>query len=95
MKKILTIEKVIKTGNKRGIMFLPTIPISFFNNGKIPEYVELRTPNGSIEKRKATFTSPRLYSKDDEIQYLIMLQSGRQEQFPIGTEIWGDITYKY
>ncbi|NMH85914.1 hypothetical protein [Flavivirga algicola] len=92
MQKILTIEKIINMGNKRGLIFLPMIPISFFNSHEIPEYAELRLPNGSFEKRKIIFTIPRLKSKEEEIQYLIMLKSGRQEDFSPGTEIWCELT---
>ncbi len=92
MKKIITVEKTLNTGNKKGVMFLPMIPVSTFKDYILPEYIELRLPNGHYEKRKVIFTIPRLKPKELEVQYLIMLKSEREENFPKGTEIWGELT---
>jgi hypothetical protein len=76
---------------KRGVLILPTVPLSRFAKIKIPRLVELRSPDGSVKVVAASFTIPRVTPPPTEHKFLCMLPSQDLASVPVGTEVWAEL----
>lgn len=87
MELVLTVSEALDIA-KRGVLVLPSVPLSRFAGFLLPRLIEIRLPNGSTKSVAAHFSIPRVSPPPKEISFLCMLPSQQAASVPIGTEIW-------
>ena len=90
MEKVLVIEEVFSVG-KRGVMVLPSLPLSSFEGKVLPVQVELRFPGGTVKTKAAHFGIPRVSPPPKEHALVCCIKNISKSECPVGTEIWGNI----
>jgi hypothetical protein len=93
MEKVLVVEEVFSIG-KRGVMVLPSLPLSSFKGKVLPIQVELRFSSGQTITKAAHFGIPRVSPPPKEHSLVCQIKNVTKEECPIGTEVWATINHE-